>query len=152
MIDVCPCEWKKLNTLKIIPWNHWNPPWTDQKLEPSKCFTLLVPVKGKMKQFSWPSKVCVLKIYLKFTWSISSAQQVRSPTLLPTLPVGRHSILHFPTKIWTVMCSRSELTRGKKFYHPFSVRGTLGLSYAKSSHRYLDWISCLFSIFIWSSE
>ena len=39
------------------------------------------------------------------------------------------------------LCNRSELT-GEKFYHPFSVRGTLGLSYAKSSHRYLDWISC----------
>ena len=71
MEDICPCEWKKLNTLKDISGNHCFPPWTDQKLEPLKYFTLLVPVKGKMKQFSWLSKVCVLKIYLKFTWSIS---------------------------------------------------------------------------------
>ena len=39
------------------------------------------------------------------TWTMTRPQQVRSPTLLPTRPVSRHSILNFPTKICTVMCS-----------------------------------------------
>ena len=48
--------------------------------------------------------------------------------------------------------NRSELIQSKNFYHPFSVRGTLALPYAKSSHCYLDWISCQFLFFIWPSE
>ena len=50
------------------------------------------------------------------------------------------------------VCIRSELIQSKNFYHPFSVRGTLALPYAKSSHCYLDWISCQFLFFIWPSE
>ena len=51
-----------------------------------------------------------------------------------------------------VVHTRSELIQSKNFYHPFSVRGTLALPYAKSSHCYLDWISCQFLFFIWPSE
>ena len=44
---------------------------------------------------------------------------------------------------------RGGLIREKKFYHPFSITRVLGKTYAKSSHCYLDWISSLFSIFVW---
>ena len=47
---------------------------------------------------------------------------------------------------------RPELIQCKNFYHPFSVRRTLALPYAKISHCYLDWISCQFLLFIWPSE
>ena len=50
------------------------------------------------------------------------------------------------------MNSRSELIQSKNFYHPFSVGGTLALPNAKSSHCYLDWISCQFLFFMWPSE
>ena len=57
-------------------------------------------------------------------------------------------------KVGTLKClyNRSELIQSKNFYHPFSVRGTLALPCAKSSHCYLDWISCQFLFFIWPSE
>ena len=52
----------------------------------------------------------------------------------------------------TILTSRPELIQCKNFYHPFSVRRTLALPYAKISHCYLDWISCQFLLFIWPSE
>ena len=52
----------------------------------------------------------------------------------------------------TSLYIRPELIQCKNFYHPFSVRRTLALPYAKISHCYLDWISCQFLLFIWPSE
>ena len=49
--------------------------------------------------------------------------------------------------------SRPELIQSKNFHHLFSVRGTLALPYAKSSHCYLDWIRLpifVFNLAIWA--